>query len=86
MWACLSGKYGLFPGDRKISVTLTKQEEGIMKQIKKRLFCLLLAGVMAFSLAACGKDTPADSNSNSIKLEDFEIVNKGACIMKDFEG
>ena len=57
-----------------------------MKQIKKRLFCLLLAGVMAFSLAACGKDTPADSNSNSIKLEDFEIVNKGACIMKDFEG
>lgn len=57
-----------------------------MKQVAKRLLCLLLAGVMAFSLVACGKEAPADSNSNSIKLEDFEIVNKGACIMEDFNG
>lgn len=55
-----------------------------MKQVKKRLLCLLLIGVMAFSLAACGKDTGGDPNL--IKLNDYELLYKGACIMEDYDG
>ena len=55
-----------------------------MKQTKTKLLCLLLAALMLFSLTACGKDKTADSNL--IKLGDYELLYKGACIMEDSDG
>ena len=55
-----------------------------MKQTKTKFFCLLLAALMLFSLTACGKDKTADSNV--IKLGDYELLYKGACIMEDSDG
>ena len=55
-----------------------------MKQTKTRLLCLLLAALMLLSLAACGKETAKDSNL--IKLGDYELLYKGACIMEDSDG
>ena len=56
-----------------------------MKKITKRLFSLLLAGAMIFSLTACSKGKSGGS-SDVIKLDNFEILYKSACIMQDFEG
>ena len=50
-----------------------------MKQTKTKLLCLLLAVLMLFSLTACGKDKAKDSNL--IKLGDYELLYKGACII-----
>ena len=59
--------------------------EGIMKQTKTKLLCLLLAMPMLLSsLTACGKDQAKDSNL--IKLGDYELLYKGACIMEDSDG
>ena len=56
-----------------------------MKQTKIKLLCLLLAALMLLSsLTACGKDKTADSNL--IKLGDYELLYKGACIMEDSDG
>ena len=55
-----------------------------MKQTKTKLLCLLLAVLMLFSLTACGKDKAKDSNL--IKLGDYELLYKGACIMEDSDG
>ena len=56
-----------------------------MKQTKARLLCLLLAVLMLLSsLTACGKDKAKDSNL--IKLGDYELLYKGACIMEDSDG
>ena len=55
-----------------------------MKQTKTKLLCLLLAVLMLLSLAACGKETAEDSNL--IKLGDYELLYKGACIMEDSDG
>ena len=55
-----------------------------MKQTKTKLLCLLLAALMLLSLAACGKETAEDSNL--IKLGDYELLYKGACIMEDSDG
>ena len=56
-----------------------------MKQTKTKLLCLLLAALMLLSsLTACGKDKAKDSNL--IKLGDYELLYKGACIMEDSEG
>ena len=56
-----------------------------MKQTKTKLLCLLLAMPMLLSsLTACGKDKAKDSNL--IKLGDYELRYKGACIMEDSEG
>ena len=56
-----------------------------MKQTKTKLLCLLLAMLMLFSLTACGKDKAA-ANPNLIKLDDYELLYKGACIMEDTDG
>ena len=58
-----------------------------MKQTKTRLLCLLLAALMLLSLTACGKDKE-DKNEDSdvIKLGDYTLVYKGACIMEDVDG
>ena len=56
-----------------------------MKQTKTKLLCLLLAALMLLSsLTACGKDKAKDSNQ--IKLGDYELLYKGACIMEDSDG
>ena len=56
-----------------------------MKQTKIKLLCLLLAALMLLSsLTACGKDKAKDSNL--IKLGDYELLYKGACIMEDSDG
>ena len=56
-----------------------------MKQTKTKLLCLLLAMPMLLSsLTACGKDKEKDSNL--IKLGDYELLYKGACIMEDSDG
>ena len=55
-----------------------------MKQTKTKLLCLLIAALMLLSLAACGKETTKDSNL--IKLGDYELLYKGACIMEDPDG
>ena len=55
-----------------------------MKQTKTKLLCLLLAAAMLLSLTACGKGKAADPDL--IKLGDYELRYKGACIMEDSEG
>ena len=55
-----------------------------MKQTKTKLLCLLIAALMLLCLAACGKETAKDSNL--IKLGDYELLYKGACIMEDSDG
>ena len=63
-----------------------------MKQTKPRLLCLLLAGLLLLSLAACGKEKPVAKPSdqpadpNLIQLEEYELRYKSGCIMEDFEG
>lgn len=53
-----------------------------MRQTKKKLLCLLLAALLLFSLAACGKNkSPGDSNL--IKIGDYELLYKSACIVED---
>ena len=56
-----------------------------MKQTKTKTLCLLLTALMLLSsLTACGKDKEKDSNL--IKLGDYELLYKGACIMEDSDG
>ena len=53
-----------------------------MKLTKTKILCLLLAGLMLFSLTACGKN----KNPDLIKLGEYELHYKGACIMEDSDG
>lgn len=53
---------------------------------RRKRFCLLLAAVMLFSLAACGKGGGETKNSNQLKVGDYELLYKGACIMEDYAG
>ena len=56
-----------------------------MKQTKTRILGLLLAVLMVFSLTACGNNgKPTDPNL--IKLGDYELLYKDACLMEDFDG
>ena len=56
-----------------------------MKKNIARFVCLLLAAVMALSLAACGKEkTPSDPDH--IVIGDYELQYKGACLMTDTDG
>ena len=85
MRCCACRKYMLFSADRRIYAFLKEYWEGIMKQTKTKLLCLLLAALMLLSsLTACGKDKEKDSNL--IKLGDYELLYKGACIMEDLDG
>lgn len=57
-----------------------------MKQTKTKLLCLILTALMLLSgLTACGKDKEG-KDSNLIKLGDYELLYKGACIMEDSDG
>ena len=55
-----------------------------MKRTKTKLLCLLIAALMLLSLTACGKETTKDPNL--IKLDHYELLYKGACIMEDSDG
>ena len=55
-----------------------------MKRTKTKLLCLLIAALMLLSLTACGKETTKDPNL--IKLDNYELLYKGACIMEDSDG
>ena len=59
-----------------------------MNRTKTNILCLLLAALMLFSLTACGKGDKDDktADSNLIKLGDYEILYKDACIMEDAYG
>ena len=57
-----------------------------MKQTKTKLLCLILTALMLLSgLTDCGKDKEG-KDSNLIKLGDYELLYKGACIMEDSDG
>ena len=53
---------------------------------RRKLFGLLLAAVMLFSLAACGKGEKEPEDPNLLTVGEFELHYKGASIMKDREG
>ena len=56
-----------------------------MKQTKTKSLCLLLAVLMLLgSFTACGKEKEKDSNL--IRLGDYELLYKSACIMEDSDG
>ena len=55
-----------------------------MERTKTKLLCLLIAALMLLSLTACGKETTKDPNL--IKLDNYELLYKGACIMEDSDG
>ena len=57
-----------------------------MKHTTGRLLCLLLSAVMLFSLAACGKNKDKNTDPNLIKLGDYTLLYKDACIMEDSDG
>ena len=58
-----------------------------MKQKTTKLLCLLLSAVMLLSLAACKKGGGKSSgDSNLIKLDDYDLLYKSACIMTDYTG
>ena len=58
-----------------------------MKQKITKLLCLLLSAVMLLSLAACKKGGGKSSgDSNLIKLDDYDLLYKSACIMTDYTG
>ena len=45
---------------------------------RRKLFCLLLAAVMLFSLAACGKGEDETKDPNLLTVGEFELHYKGA--------
>lgn len=53
---------------------------------RKRLFVAILALLMLFSLTACGKGDGETKNSNVLKVGDYELLYKSACIMEDYAG
>ena len=61
-----------------------KLEVKIVRKTTFRLLCLLLSAAMLFGLTACSKGKNGDSQV--IKLDDYELAYKSACIMADFEG
>ena len=55
---------------------------------RTKLFSLFLAVLMLFSLAACGKgrETNEAQDTNLLTVGDYELLYKGASIMKDYMG
>lgn len=50
----------------------------------KLLSCIALVAVILFILVACGKGEP--KNPNLMKIGDYELLYKSACIMEDYGG
>lgn len=55
---------------------------------RSKLLCVLFAVLMLLSLTACGGDKPEDEGTDSklLKLDSYELLYKGAKIMKDVDG
>ena len=53
---------------------------------KRGMLCLLLAVLMLLSLTACGKGSGETKNPNLLTVGEFELLYKGASIMKDYAG
>ena len=53
---------------------------------RRKLLCMLLATVMLLGLAACGKGKEEPKDPNLLKVGDYELRYKGACIMEDYAG
>ena len=53
---------------------------------RTKLLCLLFAALMLLSLAACGKGNGGTKDPNLLTVGEFELLYKGASIMKDYEG
>ena len=56
-----------------------------MSKTMTRFLSLLLIAVLAISLCGCGGEGKK-TESNQIKLEDYELLYKDACIMTDSDG
>ena len=56
-----------------------------MSKTMTRFLSLLLIAVLAISLCGCGGEEKK-TESNQIKLEDYELLYKDACIMTDSDG
>ena len=56
-----------------------------MSKTTTRFLSLLLIAVLAISLCGCGGEGEK-AESNQIKLEDYELLYKDACIMTDSDG
>ena len=56
-----------------------------MNQTKSALVCLLLSLAMLLNLTACGRGK-GENKDGVMKLEDYELLYKSACIMQDYEG
>ena len=55
-----------------------------MSKTMTRFLSLLLIAVLAISLCGCGEGKKTESNQ--IKLEDYELLYKDACITTDSDG
>ena len=53
---------------------------------KRGMLCLLLAVLLLLSLTACGKGGEETKNPNLLTVGEFELLYKGASIMKDYAG
>ena len=53
---------------------------------RTKLLCAILVILMLFSLVACGKEKDETEDPNLLTVGDFELLYKGASIMKDYEG
>ena len=53
---------------------------------RTRLICAILTVLMLFSLTACGKGGQETKDPNLLSVGDFELLYKGASIMKDYAG
>ena len=56
-----------------------------MNKTKSALVCLLLSLAMLLNLTACGRGK-GENKDGVMKLEDYELLYKSACIMQDYEG
>lgn len=53
---------------------------------RTKLFCLFVSVVMLFSLSACSKGDGETKNFSQLKIGDYELLYKDACIMEDYAG
>ena len=53
---------------------------------RTKFFCLFVSVVMLFSLSACSKGDGETKNFSQLKIGDYELLYKDACIMEDYAG
>ena len=53
---------------------------------RTRWLSAILAALMLFSLAACGKGGDEEKDPNLLQIGDYTLLYKDACIMEDYAG